>query len=127
MKEDFHSIRYPMAIDAGLGSVTDEDDYPSHVEQMIKQVLLTNPGERINRPDFGCGLRRMVFAPNSDAAATLLKVTILQALDRWLSSAIKVDDVTVTSESETLSVSLRYVLKTRGERRYLNVSVQVGL
>lgn len=127
MKEDFHSIRHPLAIDLGLGSVTDEDDYPSHVEQLIKQVLLTNPGERINRPDFGCGLRRMVFAPNSDPAATLLKVTILQALDRWLSSVIKVDDVTVSATSETLSVSLRYVLTTRQERRYLNVSVQVGI
>ena len=127
MREDFHSIQYPLAIDRGLGSVTDETDYPSHVEQMIKQVLLTNPGERINRPDFGCGLRRLVFAPNSDAAASLLKVTILQALDKWLSTVIKVDDVTVTASNETLSVSLRYMLTTRQERRYLNVTVGVGL
>jgi phage baseplate assembly protein W len=127
VKEDFHSIQYPLAIDRGLGSITDQDDYPTHVEQLIKQVLLTNPGERINRPDFGCGLRRMVFAPNSDAAATLLKVTILQALDRWLSTVIKVDDVTVTAQDETLSVSLRYMLTTRQERRYLNVTVGVGL
>src|SRR5206468_1302717 len=117
MREDFHVIKYPLAIDRGLGSVSDETDYPSHVEQMIKQVLLTNPGERVNRPDFGCGLRRMVFHPNSAPAATLLKVTILQALDKWLSTVIKVDDVTVTASSETLSVSLRYVLTTRQERR----------
>jgi uncharacterized protein len=127
MKEDFHSIKWPLAIDRGLGSVSDEIDYPSHVEQMIKQLLLTNPGERVNRPSFGCGLRRMVFHPNMEPAATLLKVTILQALDTWLSTVIKVDDVTVTASSETLSVSLRYVLTARQERRYLNVTVQVGL
>jgi phage baseplate assembly protein W len=127
MKEDFHSIKYPLAIDRGLGSVSDETDYPSHVEQMIKQLLLTNPGERINRPTFGCGLRRMVFQPNSEPAATLLKVTILEALDTWLSTVIKVDDVTVSATSETLSVSLRYVLTARQERRYLNVNVKVGL
>lgn len=127
MKEDFHSIQYPLAIDRGLGSVADETDYARHVEQMIKQVLLTNPGERINRPDFGCGLRRMIFQPNSEPAATLLRVTILQALDRWLSSVIKVDDVTVTAASETLAVSLRYLLIVRQERRYLNVTVQVGV
>lgn len=126
MREDFHSILYPLAIDRGLGKVSDEDDYGRHVEQLVKQVLLTNPGERINRPDFGCGLRRMVFAPNSDAAASLLKVTILQALDRWLGSVVKVDDVVVTAESETLSVSLRYVLVARQERRYLNLKVEVA-
>jgi phage baseplate assembly protein W len=127
MREEFHSILYPLAIDRGLGKVTDEDDYSRHVVQLIKQVLLTNPGERINRPDFGCGLRRMVFAPNSDAAASLLKVTILQALDKWLGTVIKVDDVVVTAESETLSVSLRYVLTARQERRYLNLKVEVAL
>lgn len=123
MKEDFHSILHPIAIDRGLGVVADETDYARHVEQLIKQVLLTNPGERINRPDFGCGLRRMVFAPNSDAAASLLKVTILQSLDRWLGTVIKVDNVDCTAADATLSVSVRYVLLTRREKRYLNLEV----
>ncbi|HTJ46393.1 MAG TPA: GPW/gp25 family protein [Kofleriaceae bacterium] len=127
MREEFHSILFPIAIDRGLGKVADEESYALHVEQLIKQVLLTNPGERINRPDFGCGLRRMVFAPNSDAAASLLKVTILQALDKWLGTVIKVDDVTVVAQDETLSVSLRYLLTARQERRYLNLRVEVAL
>ena len=123
MREEFHSILHPIAIDRGLGQVADEEDYGRHVDQLVKQVLLTNPGERINRPDFCCGLRRMVFAPNSDAAASLLKVTVLQSLDRWLGEVIKVDDVEVTAENETLSVKLRYVLLARRERRYLNLEV----
>ena len=48
---------------------------------MIRQVLLTTPGERINRPEFGCGVRRMLFAPNSDAAASLAQVSVHDALD----------------------------------------------
>ena len=123
MREELHSILFPIAIDRGLGKVADEESYPRHVEQLIKQVLLTSPGERVNRPDFGCGLRRMVFAPNSDAVASLIKVTILQALDRWLGTVIKVDDVEVAAESETLTVQLRYVLTARQERRYLNLQV----
>jgi phage baseplate assembly protein W len=123
MREDFHSILHPLAIDLGLGQVADEEDYGRHVDQLIKQVLLTNPGERINRPDFGCGLRRMVFAPNSAAAASLLKVTLLQSLDKWLGAVIKVDDVDVAAENEVLSVKLRYVLLARRERRYLNLEV----
>jgi uncharacterized protein len=123
MREEFHSILHPIAVDRGVGEVADEGDYGRHVEQLIKQVLLTNPGERINRPDFGCGLRRMVFAPNSDAAASLLKVTVLQSLDKWLGTVIKVDEVEVAAERETLSVKLRYVLLARRERRYLNLEV----
>ena len=123
MRELFHSIRFPVAIDRGLGKVSDEDRYAAHVDQLIRQVLLTNPGERINLPEFGRGLRRMVFAPNNPAAASLLKVTVLQALDRWLSTVIKVEDAEVGAVEETLTVRLRYVILARQERRYLNLEV----
>jgi phage baseplate assembly protein W len=127
MADEFHSIAFPVAIDRGLGKVADEESYPAHVEQLIKQVLLTNPGERINRPDFGCGLRRMVFAPNSDAAAALLEVTIVQALSKWLSTVITVDNVDVTNDSETLRVQISYAIIARQERRYLDLRVELAL
>lgn len=123
MREDFHSIRYPVSIDRGLGKVSDEVEYDAHVVQMIKQVLLTNPGERVNRPTFGCGLRRMVFAPNNPAAATMAKVTVMQALDTWLGTVITVEDVVLESVDATLRVTVKYVLKVRNERRYLNLEV----
>jgi len=123
MPDDFHSIQWPLAIDAQLGTLADETDYGRHVDQLMRQVLLTNPGERVHRPDFGCGLRRMVFAPNNPAAGSLLKITIVQALQKWLGTVIEVEDVTVESEHETLSVFVRYVLRARQERRYLNLAV----
>ena len=123
MREDFHSIRWPLAVDQLAGTFADEVDYARHVEQLMKQVLLTNPGERIHRPDFGCGLRRMVFAPNDPAAASLLKVTILQALDRWLGTVVSVEDVQSEANEERLEVRIRYTLRARQERRYLNLKV----
>ena len=125
MKERFTSIRHPVGIDAGLGRVQVEESYPAHVEQLMRQVLLTNPGERINRPDFGCGLRRMVFAPNSDVLAGLLQVTVRQALEEWLSSVVETEEVTATAENEKLLVVIRYVLKARQERRYLNLELDL--
>ena len=86
MAERITAIHHPIGIDTGLGRLAAEDDYARHVEQLMMQVLLTNPGERINRPDFGCGLRRMVFAPNSDVSANLVQITVLQALEKWLST-----------------------------------------
>lgn len=123
MKARFTSIHHPLAVDAGLGRVAEERDYARHVEQMIRQVLLTNPGERVNRPDFGCGIRRMVFAPNSDAVASLLQVTVMQALEKWLGTAIQVEEVKVVAVDSTLTVRVGYILKVRRERRYLNVEV----
>jgi phage baseplate assembly protein W len=119
----FTSIRHPIAIDGGLGRVAVETDYALHVEQMMLQVLLTSPGERINRPDFGCGLRQMVFAPNSDASSNLIKVAVSQALDKWLGTAIKVDTVEVKATDATLQVRVAYILKARQQRRFLNIEV----
>jgi phage baseplate assembly protein W len=123
MAQPFTSIRYPFAIDASRGRLQEENDYSQHIDQLVKQVLLTAPGERVNRPDFGCGIKRLVFAPNSKAAASLAQVTIFNALERWLGSAITVKDVKVTSRDEVLEIRVGYMVKARGEQRYLNLEV----
>jgi len=119
----FTSIRHPFAVDAGRGRIAEEEQYAEHVEQMMFQVLFTAPGERINRPDFGCGIKRLVFAPNSEVSAALAQVTIYQALTRWLGSAITVNDVKAAAIEEKLEITIAYTLKARGERRYLNLEV----
>ncbi len=125
MASRIKSIHYPFAIDHGLGSLAEENDYAEHVEQLIKQLLFTSPGERINRPDFGCGLRRMVFAPNNTASASLTQVTIYQALTTWLGSLITVEEVKVNALNEKLEVGIVYILKARQERRYLNLETSL--
>jgi uncharacterized protein len=117
------SARYPFAIDHEAGRLAREPDYAAHVEQLMRQVLLTSPGERINRPDFGCGLRRMVFAPYSVATASVLQVMVVQALERWLAGVLTVDRVEVEASGELLSVRVSYLIDARGERRFLNVEV----
>lgn len=123
MKEDFTSIRHPIAVDGALGRLQEEVNYPEHVDQLIRQVLFTSPGERINRPDFGCGVKRLVFAPNSEVSAALAQVTIFEALTKWLGTAIAVNDVKVFAIEERLEIKIAYTLKARGERRYLNLEV----
>jgi len=125
MNESINSVRYPFAVDQSLGTLMEEKVYSQHVKQMMMQVLMTNPGERINRPDFGCGLRRMVFAPNSDASANLLQVIVMQALDKWLGDLIETFEVKVTSINERLEVSIVYMIKVTQQRQYLNIEVTV--
>jgi phage baseplate assembly protein W len=123
MAAPFTSIKHPFAVDQGRGRLAEEENYAAHVEQMMFQVLFTAPGERVNRPDFGCGIKRLVFAPNSEVSATLAQVTIFQALTRWLGTAIEVNDVKALAIDSRLEIKIAYTLRARGERRYLNLEV----
>jgi len=125
MSETLHALRYPFGVRASSGRTAEESDYDAYIRQLIRQVLMTAQGERINRPDFGAGVRRMVFAPNNPALASLTQTFVYQALTRWLSTVIKVEDVAVTAEGERLEITIHYLVLQRGERRVLNEEVTI--
>lgn len=125
MAEPYTGISYPFAINAGQGQLAQERDYDEHVKQLIMQVLLTAPGERINRPEFGCGVKRLVFSPGGEVAATLAQTTIFQSLDRWLGSVIKVREVSVQARDEVLDIRVGYAVIARGTNEYLNLTVSI--
>lgn len=87
-------IRYPFAIDGASGQAA-QTDYATHVAQMIQQVLLTNPGERVCLPTFGAGLRRLLFASLNASLGATTKLVVTTALNQWLGNQITVKDVTV--------------------------------
>jgi phage baseplate assembly protein W len=100
--------------DRGQTATTDDDD---HVRDMIEQLLFTNPGERVNRPDFGTGILQLVFAPNSPELAATLQFTMQAALQQWLGDVIEVRNLDVTSEDATLNVLLQYMVRRTGETK----------
>ncbi len=118
-----HALRFPLKVDVSGGRLAEETDYDAYIRQLIRQVLFTSPGERINRPDFGAGIRRMVFAPNTPEVAGLTQTFVYQALNRWLSTLIKVVDIKVTAEDATMFVDVRYLVIQRGETRELREEV----
>ncbi len=108
-------IDFPYHFDSrGRTALTDRDD---HVRDMIEQLIFTNPGERVNRPDFGSGLLQLVFAPNSPELAATVQFTLQAALQRWLGDVIQVNDLNVISEDATLRIDLRYVVLDSGQQR----------
>jgi uncharacterized protein len=102
-------IRYPFAIDAASGQAA-TTDYASHVDQMIRQVLLTDPGERVCLPTFGAGLRRLLFAPMNASLGATTKLIVTQSLNQWLSNQITVKDVTAATQDSAILVTVTYVL-----------------
>ena len=74
----------------------------------IIQVLFTTPGERVNLPEFGCGLFNLVFEPNSEILAAAMEFTVGQALTRWLGDDIVVDNVSVEAAEATITIEVAY-------------------
>jgi phage baseplate assembly protein W len=103
---DNNTIGFPFAInDAGQVNASEEDDA---LRGKIIQVLFTVPGERVNHPDFGCGLFNLVFEPNNIILAAATEFTIGQALTRWLGDEILVSGVNVAAQDETMTVEVAY-------------------
>src|SRR5215471_9346408 len=103
------NIDYPFHFDNhGRTATTDDDD---HIRDMIEEFLLTSPGERVNRPDFGSGLLQMVFAPNSPELAAALQFTIQAGLQQWLGDLIEVKKLEVLSQDAELQIVVQYVVR----------------
>ena len=98
----------------GRAAVTDDDD---HVRDLIRMVLLTSPGERVNRPDFGRGVKQLVFAPLSDALAATTQHLVQGALLRWLGDLILVEEVDAKVGDATLTITIVYTSRASGERQ----------
>jgi uncharacterized protein len=123
MSTPITAIRFPFAIDERLGRLAQENDYERYIRQLVRQVLFTAQGERINRPDFGAGVRRLVFVPNSPTTASLAQTLIYEALTTWLGSLIRTEDVQAEADNERLNITVVYTILARQERRFLNLEV----
>jgi phage baseplate assembly protein W len=101
-------IAFPYVFDSN--HVTGLAKEPAHVRQMLEQLLFTMPGERVNRPDFGCGIQRMVFAPQSTEVVATLQALIESEIHRWMGDVLTLRKLEVTAEEATLRVLVAYQL-----------------
>jgi phage baseplate assembly protein W len=107
------NIDFPFHFNSrGRTAATDDSD---HIRDMLEQLILTSPGERVNRPDFGSGVLQMVFAPNSPELAATVQFTLQAAIQRWLGDLIDLQDLEVTASDSTLSIEVKYVIRRTNE------------
>lgn len=107
-------VNYPYRFDE-LGR-TATTTYREHVEDLVEITLLTSPGERVNRPEFGAGLASLTFEPNSTALADSADLLTRSNLQRWLQDIITIESVSVNRDDATLSIHVVYTLVGTGER-----------
>jgi len=122
-----HDYAFPFRIDPASRQAA-QTPYTTHVDQMIRQVLLTSPGERADLPEFGCGLRQLIFAPHSSALDAATNLIVLQSLNRWLAGIIQVQSVNVAplgqlDDPAKLQVEIQYLLLATQTSNQLQILV----
>lgn len=102
-------LAFPFRIGADGRSVAPKDD-DAHVRDELLQLLLTSPGERLFLPEFGGGVRKLVFEPASEALRGVVKARITNGLSRWLGHRLTVELIEVVWDdaAATLEVTLKY-------------------
>lgn len=110
---------FPLRTDStgGISLVSRERE----IEEAIRLILGTAPGERPMRPEFGCRINEYVFASADGGTANAIAAEVKHALRRW-EPRIDVQDVTVTfdaRESTTLYIDIRYAIRRTNDRRNL--------
>jgi phage baseplate assembly protein W len=106
-------IAFPFRVSpAGTSATATADD---HVRQMVEQVLFTSPGERVNRPEFGCGLLTFPFEPASLERLAVLEALIRSNLEQWLGDVIVLGELGVSVDDATVTVVVSYTIRRTGQ------------
>lgn len=96
-----------------------------NVRESICVILRTRPGERLLRPDFGCGLDRYLYEPNDVATLRLIQEEVKRAITRW-EPRVRLDDVRVEtdqSDPRAVNIIIAYTLVATRRRERLNLTL----
>jgi phage baseplate assembly protein W len=117
-------LAYPYRVGGNAIPATTGAD--AHLNDLILQVLFTAPGERVNLPEFGVGVQRLVFSPVNDALRSATQFLIATGLRRWLGDRIDVGQVTVGGTGDdpaTVVIQINYTVKATQQTGTLLVEV----
>lgn len=93
---------------------TAETSEADHIRDLIEQVLFTNPGERVNRPEFGAGINQLLFAPVSAEQAATTEFMIRGALQQYLGQRIEVLEITAEGIEASFTITIAYRILRSG-------------
>lgn len=110
---------YPLGADATGGIAMATDD--RNIQQAIRLILATAPGERPMRPEFGCGIHDYVFSPADATTAGRLSLEVKRSLIRW-EPRINVTKIEVTVDEidrNAMYIDIHYTKKGTYDPRNL--------
>ena len=111
--------KYPVEVDRAGGIAMSELD--ESIRQSIHIILGTAPGERVMRPNFGCGIHDLVYAPNNLSTASLAAHFCIEALGKWEPRIEEIEAHAEPSEDEPnrLDINIQYKVRATNTSRNL--------
>lgn len=124
---DFDTAYGPPGLRLAPGGRLATVDDAASVRQAVLLLLSTRPGERVNRPEYGCHLFRLAFAPNDDTTAGLAIHYVGRAIERWEKriSVLSLDAAQAPDDPSLLEVRLRYRVRASAHEDEVAVAVPV--
>jgi phage baseplate assembly protein W len=119
---DTTGVGFPLRID-DLGQVAWQTG-DENIRVKIMEVLMTALGERVHLPEFGCGLRDLIFDPNNEILAATTEFAINAALQRWLGDEILVESVEVAGSADSeITIEVIYSRRDQLERSKVKIAL----
>jgi uncharacterized protein len=123
MAEVYKGIAFPFRKgDVSFPARSTDDDL---IKQSLVQILLTQRGERINRPDFGTGLVNFIFEPNDDILAEMVRVEVSTAISKF-EPRVLIEDIVVEREDTSVIVTIYFVVRATRQQQSVEVSLGTG-
>ncbi|MBD2341678.1 GPW/gp25 family protein [Calothrix sp. FACHB-156] len=118
MKSDFLGVGWTFPVQLDESGQIQTAAYDEAVRQSIWMILSTAPGERLMRPDFGCGIHNLVFAPNNAGTIGQVVSDVRQALIEWEPriDVLDVDVIPDATQPTLLLVQINYQVRTTNNR-----------
>lgn len=112
-------LRFPVSVNLNGG--VSSSAFEENVRQSIFIILGTAPGERLNRPDFGCRIHDLMFAPNNDITAALAEVYCEEAIYKY---EPRIEHLTVRAlanadQPNRLDIRIEYIIAGKNDKRNL--------
>lgn len=111
-------VKFPFQVTSGTVALADDDEW---VVGLIEQVLFTIPGERVNLPQFGCGVEQLVFQPNSAPLASAVQYMVKSELQRWLVGIADIKSIVAANDDDVLAITIEYVNLVTGATKQVTL------
>ena len=114
------SSTYYIGANGGIGISSNSNE---NIRNMIVSILLTSPGERVNMPNFGCGLKELIFSTNGPVQQSVVDFIVTTALEEWIGDLIEVNTVDVTTIDEKIIIHIEYEIKNSLQQERLSMQL----
>lgn len=127
------STQIPQVISWPLGSIDESGQMEFardelSVREVMRNILLTSPGERLMRPEFGAGLTEFIHEPNNETTRHLIADVVRKSIEQW-ELRVLVENVEVLPDRQNLAevhIVITYRMRTSNRPLELGLSINLG-